>query len=413
MSAICPSLASPPAHATAALMPLGPRPGHVFVRGSGSWLWDDQDRRFLDLVQGWAVNALGHAPPALAQAISRQAGQLLQAGPGFHNAAAAALATRLAELSGLDRVFIGSTGAEANEAAVKLARKWGRLHRGGAATIISFGQSFHGRTLAMMAASGKPGFDAIFPPAAPGFVKCPYNDLAAVQAAVDGQTVAVMLELVQGEAGVIEARPEFVSGLRALCDARGLLLIIDEVQTGIGRCGTLFAHTQWGIKPDILTLGKGLGGGVPVSAMLAAEAVCSFAPGDQGGTYHGNALASAAALAVLDEVAAPAFLAGVRQQGQQLAEGLAWLSSRHRLGPAATAVQGRGLLRALALPPSLPSALLADAARELPGDCGLLVNPAQPGRLRLMPALNIGAAEVDQALALLDQALQQVHAPAN
>ncbi|MBP6901393.1 MAG: aminotransferase class III-fold pyridoxal phosphate-dependent enzyme [Burkholderiaceae bacterium] len=413
MSAVCSPLVSAPAQATAALMPLGPRPGHVFVRGSGSWLWDDQDRRFLDLVQGWAVNALGHAPPALAQAIGRQAGQLLQAGPGFHNAAAAALATRLAELSGLDRVFIGSSGAEANEAAVKLARKWGRQHRGGAANVISFGQSFHGRTLAMMAASGKPGFDAIFPPAVPGFVKCPYNDLAAVQAAIDGQTVAVMLELVQGEAGVIEARPEFVSGLRALCDTRGLLLIIDEVQTGIGRCGTLFAHTQWGIKPDILTLGKGLGGGVPVSAMLAAEAVCSFAPGDQGGTYHGNALASAAALAVLDEVAAPAFLAGVRQQGQQLAEGLAWLSSRHRLGPAATAVQGRGLLRALALPPSLPSALLADAARELPGDCGLLVNPAQPGRLRLMPALNIGAAEVDQALALLDQALQQVHAPVN
>lgn len=397
--------------ATAALMPLGPRPEHLFVRGSGSWLWDHQGRRFLDLVQGWAVNALGHAPASVAQALARQAGQLLQAGPGFHNAPAAALATRLAALSGLPRVFIGTSGAEANEAAVKLARKWGRLHRGGAAGIISFGQSFHGRTLAMMAASGKPGFDAIFPPAVPGFVKCPYNDLSAVQQAIDDQTVAVMLELVQGEAGVIEAQPEFVAGLRRLCDAQGLLLIIDEVQTGIGRCGTLFAHRQWDVRPDILTLGKGLGGGVPVSAMLAAEAVCSFEPGDQGGTYHGNALASAAALAVLDEVAAPAFLAGVRERGQQLADGLAWLATRHGLGPASAAVHGRGLLRALALPPGLPSALLADAARALPGDCGLLVNPAQPGRLRLMPALNIAATEMDQALALLDRSLAQCLAP--
>lgn len=391
-----------------ALMPLGPRPPNVFVRGQGSWLWDAQGRRHLDAVQGWAVNTLGHAPPQIAQALARQAGTLLQAGPGFHNAPALALAEQLTTLSGLARTFICTSGAEANEAAVKLARKWGQRHRGGAATVISFRNSFHGRTLAMMAASGKPGFGAIFPPAVPGFVHCPYNDLAAVQAAVGPDTVAVMLELVQGEAGVVPAEAGFVQGLRALCDAQGLLLIVDEVQTGIGRCGTLFAHTQHGITPDILTLGKGLGGGVPIGAMLAREAVCCFAPGDQGGTYHGNALVSAAALAVLAVVAAPGFLDGVRARGEQLAIGLRKLSVRHGLA----GVHGQGLLRALALPPMLASGRVADAARNLPGDTGLLVNPAQPQRLRLMPALNISGGEVDQLLQWLDEALQACTRPA-
>ncbi|MDT7835654.1 aminotransferase class III-fold pyridoxal phosphate-dependent enzyme [Aquabacterium sp. OR-4] len=382
-------------------MRLGPRPPNVFVRGQGSWLWDAQGRRHLDAVQGWAVNTLGHAPPQIAQALARQAGLLLQAGPGFHNAPALALAERLAALSGLDRVFIGTSGAEANEGAVKLARKWGQQQRGGAATVISFSHSFHGRTLAMMAASGKPGFGAIFPPAVPGFVHCPYNQLAPVREAIGPDTVAVMLELLQGEAGVVAAEPAFVQGLRALCDEHGLLLIVDEVQTGIGRCGTLLAHTQFGITPDIVTLGKGLGGGVPIGAVLAREAVCRLAPGDQGGTYHGNALVCAAALAVLEVVAQPGFLAGVQARGEQLAAGLRALSSRHGLG----AVHGRGLLRALALPPTLASGLVADAARTLPGDCGLLVNPAQPQRLRLMPALTISDGEIHQLLQLLDEAL--------
>lgn len=404
--------AAPPlpagANAAPALMALGPRPPNVFVRGQGSWLWDAQGRRHLDAVQGWAVNTLGHAPPQIAQALARQAGLLLQAGPGFHNAPALALAERLSALSGLDRAFIGTSGAEANEAAVKLARKWGQRQRAGAATVIGFCNGFHGRTLAMMAASGKPGFGAIFPPAVPGFAHCPYNDLAAVQAAVGPHTVAVMLELVQGEAGVVPADTAFVQGLRALCDTQGLLLIVDEVQTGIGRCGTLFAHTRHGITPDILTLGKGLGGGVPIGAMLAREAVCCFAPGDQGGTYHGNALVCAAALAVLAVVTAPGFLDGVRARGEQLAAGLRALSARHGLGD----VHGQGLLRALALPPTLASGLVADAARTLPGDTGLLVNPAQPQRLRLMPALTIRDGEIHQLLQLLDEALVRCTRPA-
>ena len=411
------------------LMHLGPRPAAVFSRGQGSWLFDLRGQRYLDLVQGWAVNTLGHAPPALAQALTRQADRLLQAGPGFYNDQAIELAQRLTRLSGLDRAFICTSGAEANEAAVKLARKWGSQHKrghnggqsgsqsgvqhGGANTVLSFEHSFHGRTLAMMAASGKPGFDRIYAPAVPGFVKLPFNNLAAVHAAltadVSGKVVAVLVEPVQGEAGVIEAEPGFLPGLRALCDAHRVLLIIDEVQTGIGRCGSLFAHTQFGVEPDILTLGKGLGGGVPIGAMLARESVCCFAPGDQGGTFHGNALVCAAALAVLDAVTAPGFIDAVVARGQQLAEGLSALSVRHGLD----GVRGRGLLQALALPAGLSSGLLADAARQPEAGDALLVNPAQPRSLRLMPALNIPAAEVALALSLLDQTLQRVTAPAH
>lgn len=385
-----------------ALMHVTQRPEAVFVRGQGSWLWDSTGRRYLDFVQGWAVNALGHAPPALVQAIHRQAARLLQAGPGLYNDQALRLAERLAGLSGLQRAFFTSSGAEANEGAIKLARKYGALYRGGASTVITFGDSFHGRTLATMAASGKPGFDRLFAPALPGFVKVPYNDLAAVRAAIDADTVAVMLEPVQGEAGVIAADTPFLQGLRALCDEHGLLLVLDEVQTGIGRCGTLFAHTQHGITPDIMTLGKGLGGGVPIGALLARESVSCFAPGDQGGTYNGNPLVCAVGLAMLDAVTAPGFMDQVRARGDQLRQGLQALARRHGLG----AVRGAGLLQALELPQATAAALAdalrlrADGARP-----GLLVNAVRPQRLRLMPALNVAEREVALALELLGEAL--------
>lgn len=385
-----------------ALMHVTQRPEAVFVRGQGSWLWDSTDRRYLDFVQGWAVNALGHAPPALVKAITRQAARLLQAGPGLYNDQALRLAERLAALSGLQRAFFTSSGAEANEGAIKLARKYGALYRGGASTVITFGDSFHGRTLATMAASGKPGFDRLFAPALPGFVKVPYNDLAAVRAAIDAETVAVMLEPVQGEAGVIEADTAFLQGLRTLCDEHGLLLILDEVQTGIGRCGTLFAHTRHGITPDIMTLGKGLGGGVPIGALLAREAVSCFAPGDQGGTYNGNPLVCAVGLAVLDAVTAPGFLDGVRQRGAQLRQGLLALARQHGLGP----VRGTGLLQALDLQRDAAAAL-ADALRLRADGAqpGLLVNAVRPQRLRLMPALNVAEREVALALDLLGEGL--------
>lgn len=387
---------------TNALMRITQRPDAVFVRGQGSWLWDSTGRRHLDCVQGWAVNTLGHAAPEVVAALREQAGRLLHVGPGLYNDQAIALAERLVHFSGLERVFFTNSGAEANEGAIKLARKWGQRHKGGASTIISFGDSFHGRTLATMAASGKPGFDTLFAPGVPGFVKVPFNDLPAVAAAVRPDTVAVMLELVQGEAGVIEAEPGFVTGLRQLCDRLGLLLIIDEVQTGIGRCGSLFAHTGYGVLPDIMTLGKGLGGGVPIGALLARESVSCFEPGDQGGTYNGNALVCAAGLAVLEAVTAPGFLDRVASRGRQLRAGLVDAARRHALGP----VRGHGLLLALDL--AAPEALaLVERLRdplETRAD-GLLVNAVRPQRLRWMPALNITAAEVETALALLDSGL--------
>lgn len=276
------------------LMWITPRPDLVFVAGQGSWLTDGDGKRYLDFIQGWAVNCLGHSHPALVQAITDQAARLINPSPAFYNAPALALAQGLARASGLERVFFANTGAEANEGAIKLARKWGQVHRQGAHQIITFTDGFHGRTLATMSASGKAGWDRRFAPQVPGFPKARYNDLDSVAALVDDRTVAVMLEPIQGEAGVIPATREFLQGLRQLTTERGLLLIVDEVQTGMGRSGKLFAHQHAGIRPDIMTLGKGIGGGVPLSALLAREECCCFEAGDQGGTYNGNPLMTAA-----------------------------------------------------------------------------------------------------------------------
>jgi len=390
----------PSRHPIDALMTVNHRPDTVFTRGNGSWLWDQHGRRHLDLVQGWAVNTLGHASPVIATALAAQAGQVLQVGPGFHNDRAIALAVRLTALSQLDRCFVTNSGADANEGAIKLARKFGRVHRGGAFEIITFTDSFHGRTLATMSASGKPGFDTLFAPQVPGFPKARLNDLASVEALVTDRTVAVMLEPIQGEAGVIEATPAFLQALRTFCDARGLLLILDEVQTGVGRTGTWWGHDAARIRPDIMTLGKGLGGGVPIGAVLARESVCCFAPGDQGGTYNGNALVCAAALAVLDAVDAPGFLLQVAARGAQLRTGLDRIGQRVGSPP----VRGRGLLLALDLPGTDQAWHVAEALR-LRAETGVLVNAVRPQRLRLMPALNISEDEVAQALDAIDAAV--------
>jgi len=285
------------------LMPITERPADLFVRGEGAWLWDAAGRRYLDWLQGWAVNALGHCPPVITRALLAQSQKLLTPSPALYNEPSLQLAARLCELTGFDQVFFGSTGAEANEGAIKLARKWGRTRRAGAFEIITFDNAFHGRNLATMAASGKAGWDQLFPPSMPGFAKARLNDIESVRALVNERTAAIMLEPVQGEAGVRPATRAFLRELRQLCDEHGMLLIFDEVQTGCGRLGELFAFQHFGVTPDILTLGKGLGGGVPISAVLA-QAHCSvFERGDQGGTYAGNPLAIAASHAVLDVMA--------------------------------------------------------------------------------------------------------------
>ena len=244
-----------------------------------------------------------------------------------------------------DRVFFANTGAEANEGAIKLARKFGAKNRNGAYEIITFEGAFHGRTLATMSASGKKQFDVLFEPKVAGFPKGQLNDLASVERLITDKTIAVMLEPIQGEAGVLSATDAFLRDLRTLTTERGLLLIVDEVQTGIGRTGKLFGYEHAGIEPDIMTLGKGIGGGVPLAALLAKEAACCFEHGDQGGTYNGNSLMTAAGPAVLEEVLKPAFLTSVVETGAYLTKRLEKLSAEHGLGP----VRGRGLLLALDL----------------------------------------------------------------
>ena len=377
------------------LMWITARPDLVFVEGRGSWLTDHRGKRYLDFVQGWAVNCLGHGHPAIVDALAAQAGKLINPSPAFYNEPSLKLARGLTEHSCFDRVFFASTGAEANEGAIKLARKWGKVHKGGAFEIITFTGSFHGRTLATMSASGKPGWDTLFAPQVPGFPKATLNDLASVDALIGHNTVAVMLEPVQGEGGVVPATTEFLQALRHLTTERGLLLIVDEVQTGMGRTGALFAHQNAGIEPDIMTLGKGIGGGVPLSALLAKEAVCCFEAGDQGGTYNGNPLMAAVGVAVLDTLTAPGFLAEVAALGDYLGVKLRELSDELGL----KGERGQGLLRALLLADERGPAVV-EAARNLAPE-GLLLNAPRPHLLRFMPALNVTREEIDRMIGML------------
>ena len=381
------------------LMRVTTRPPTVFVRGDGAYLWDSAGRRHLDWVQGWAVNCLGHAAPPVVQALATQAATLINPSPAYFNPPVLELATRLVRASSMDQVYFCNSGAEANEGAIKLARKWGQLHKGGAHEIITFADGYHGRTLATMSASGKPGWDRMFAPQVEGFPKARLNDLASVRALITPRTVGVMLEPVQGEAGVRPATREFLQALRALCDEAGLLLILDEVQTGYGRTGTLFGYEQAGILPDILTLGKGIGGGVPLAAQLARAHCACFEPGEQGGTYGGNPLMCAVGLAVLDAVTAPGFLAQVRATGEALSNGLRALSDDLGLGE----VRGRGLLWALELGGDSGAEVVRRAQ-----SAGLLLNAPRSHCLRFMPALNTTSEQVDEGLAILRQVLAEV-----
>jgi acetylornithine/N-succinyldiaminopimelate aminotransferase len=388
-------------HPFDALMDITVRPPAVFVRGEGSWLWDDTGKRYLDFVQGWAVNCLGHSPRCLADALATQAKLLLTPSPAFYNAPSLKLANALVENSCFDQVFFTNSGAEANEGAIKLARKYGALHKGGAHEIISFAGGFHGRTLATMSASGKKAFEPLFEPKVPGFRKARLNDLSSVEALINNKTVAVMLEPIQGEAGVWPATDQFLQELRALTKQHDLLLIFDEIQTGMGRTGKLFHYEHAGITPDIMTLGKGIGGGVPLAALLATEQASCFEHGDQGGTFNGNPLMCAAGLAVLYQVAAPEFLRATAETGLYLESELQRLSTRHGLGE----VRGRGLLLALDLKLPIGASIVAQAFEN-----GLLLNSPQPDALRFMPALNVLREEIDAMIDGLDAILTKAGA---
>jgi acetylornithine/N-succinyldiaminopimelate aminotransferase len=386
-------------HSFDALMEITARPPIVFVRGEGSWLWDDTRKRYLDFIQGWAVNCLGHSPPDVVEALAAQAKLLWTPSPAFYNAPSLQLAKALTARSCFDQVFFANSGAEANEGAIKLARKYGALHRGGAHEIITFEGAFHGRTLATMSASGKKAFEPLFEPKVSGFPKAKLNDLASVKRLISGKTVAVMLEPIQGEAGVWPATDEFLRELRALTRTHGLLLIFDEIQTGIGRTGKLFHYEHADIEPDIMTLGKGIGGGVPLAALLATEAASCFEHGDQGGTFNGNPLMCAAGLAVLEHVSDADFLKSVADNGLYLASQLQRLSARHGLGE----VRGRGLLQAIDLKHPIAASVVAQALAD-----GVLLNAPQPDALRFMPALNVTRAEIDEMIDGLDAILAKM-----
>jgi acetylornithine/N-succinyldiaminopimelate aminotransferase len=381
-----------------ALMDITKRPANVFVRGKGSWIWDHSGKRYLDFVQGWAVNCLGHSPDVIADAIAVQAKTLITPSPAFYNEPSLRLARMLTTLSGLDRVFFANSGGEANEGAIKLARKFGGKYRNGAYEIITFDKSFHGRTLATMSASGKKAFEPLFEPKVAGFPKAVLNDLDSVERLIGPKTVAVMLEPIQGEAGVLTATIDFLRALRELTWKHRLLLIHDEIQTGIGRTGAMFDYENADIRPDILTLGKGLGGGVPIAALLASEAVSCFEHGDQGGTFNGNPLMCAAGIAVVSEVSKPAFLEGVASRGRYLASELTKLSDKYDLG----GVRGRGLLLALDLGKPIANDIVAQAFED-----GLLLNAPGADCLRFMPALDVSYQEIADMISTLDRLLSR------
>jgi acetylornithine/N-succinyldiaminopimelate aminotransferase len=390
-----------PAHHFDALMDITARPQIVFVWGEGSYLWDDTGKRYLDFIQGWAVNCLGHAPPCVADAIAAQAKLLITPSPAYYNAASLKLAKALVDKSCFDQVFFANSGAEANEGAIKLARKYGALHKNGAFEIITFEGGFHGRTLATMSASGKKAFEPLFEPKVAGFRKARLNDLASVKQLIGDNTVAVMLEPIQGEAGVWPATDQFLTELRALTHEHGTLLIFDEIQTGMGRTGKLFHHEHAEITPDIMTLGKGIGGGAPLAALLATEKASCFEHGDQGGTFNGNPLMCAAGLAVLEEVSKPAFLQAATEAGLYLESELQKLSARHGLGE----VRGRGLLLALDLKLPIGASIVAQAL-----EAGMLLNSPQPDALRFMPSLSVAREEIADMIGGLDAILTKVGA---
>jgi len=391
----------PPPGPYHSLMDITPRPDVVFVGGQGSWLTDSEGRSYLDFIQGWAVNCLGHSPQPIIQALASQAAKLINCSPAFYNEQMIRLAELLTRHSGLHQVFLANSGAEANEGAIKLARKWGAKHRDGAYEIITMDHGFHGRTLATMAASGKPQWEQLYPPAVQGFTKVPLNDIDAVKTAINSRTVAVMLEPIQGEAGVFEATKPYLRALRALTRERGLLLILDEIQTGIGRTGRLFGFEHAEIIPDIMTLAKGLGGGVPLAALIAHRDVCCFEYGDQGGTFCGNPLMAAVGCAVIEELTKPGFLDRVVRTGDYLAGRLRTLSRKYGYGE----VRGMGLLLALDLRWDI-AAEIVDLARTR----GLLINGPRPDSLRFMPALTVTDEEIDRMIEILDNVLQEVSA---
>lgn len=364
-----------------------------FVRGEGCWLFDTDGKRYLDFLAGIAVCAVGHAHPYLTKAIADQAGTLIHASNLYLTAPQARLARRLVELSDFERVFFCNSGAEANEAAIKVARKYGRAISESKVRIVTAKNSFHGRTLAAVTATGQPKYHEPFAPLPPGFDYVPFNDLDALEAAITDDTCAVLLEPIQGESGVHPATPEYLAKARALCDQHGALLILDEVQTGVGRTGKMWAYQQYGVVPDVMTLAKGLGGGVPIGACLARGAAAeALKPSDHGSTFAGNPLCTTAANAVLDILADERLTQNAATVGAFLQKRLTSIGTP----------RGMGLMIGIALDKPIAKKVVAEALQ-----LGLVLNATSDDTLRLLPPLTLTEELAEQGVNLLEEAVRR------
>ena len=372
----------------------------TLVRGKGAQVWDDKGKEYLDFVGGWAVDSIGHSHPALVEALAEQARTLIQTSNQFYTIPQIQLVELLVQNSCLDKVFLCNSGAEANEGAVKLARRYGQIHRNGAYEVITTWNSFHGRTLAMTAATGQLKFHKPYPPLPVGFVNVDYNDIEAIKKVTTDNTCAVMVEPVQGEGGVNLPDENYLTKVREWCDQNNILLILDEIQTGIGRTGTLFAYEHYGVEPDIMTLAKGLGSGVPVGAILAKERVSVFKPSEHGSTFGGNPLCCAAAYAVVKYIIDNDISGNVRLVGQYLIDSLRDLKNKHQF---ITDVRGLGLLIAIEFEKDIAESVLITCLEE-----GLLVNQLKPNTLRFIPPLIIDKKDVDKALGIMNKVLSGV-----
>ncbi|MGE5584243.1 MAG: acetylornithine transaminase [Bacillota bacterium] len=382
------------------------------VRGSGARLWDAGGREYLDFLGGIAVCALGHSHPAVVAAVQRQAASLLHCSNLYLIEGQALLAKAILDGSPFGKAFFCNSGAEANEAAIKLARKYARAVRRDEERyeIVTALNSFHGRTLATVAATGQPRYQKGFEPLPPGFRYVPFNDAAALEEAVSGQTAAVLLEAIQGEGGVHVADQAYLQHARQICDERGALLVLDEVQTGMGRTGKMFAFEHYGIEPDAITLAKSLGGGVPIGALLAKDEVAAaFTPGTHASTFGGNPLACAAALAVVETIRAEGLVERAAEAGRYFAGALGSLAGRF---PQVVEVRGKGLMLGMELAPRSGKGRGPEApARAVTAAClarGLLVNAVSDTTLRFLPPLVVGRTDIDEAVAILEKAMAAV-----
>ena len=354
------------------------------VRGEGMHLYDVDGREYLDMMAGIAVNALGHCHPAVVETITRQAGTMIHSSDLYFTEPKVWLAKKLVELAFPSRVFFNNSGAEANETAIKIARKWGKKHKDGAFEIISAFGAFHGRTLAAVTMGGKAAYSKAFEPLPQGFIHVPFNDLDAIRAVTNDRTVAVFIEPVLGEGGVIAADPGYLEGVRKWCDEKDILLILDEVQTGLGRTGRWFAYQHAGITPDVLTLAKALGGGFPIAAVLAAPRADVFEPGDHGSTFGGNPLACSVALTVLDVIEREHLVENAAEMGDLLGQVVESLGQQNP--------RGIGLMRAFTFAEPVAKAFQNQCIQN-----GVLVNATDDFTVRMVPPLIISAADIEQA----------------